>query len=164
VYGSKRIELKVPAGVDNGLRLRVTGEGEAGYRGGPRGDLYVDIHVLEHEFFHREGNNIWCEVPISFPQAALGCEVDVPTLGGGKTALKIPAGTQNGKVFRLKGKGIASLRGGSTGDQEVRIAVETPTHLSDRQKDLLSQFAEISGEKVNPKTHSFMQKAKKLFS
>lgn len=163
VYASKRIQVKIPAGVDNGLRLRMTGEGEAGHRGGSRGDLYVDIHVTPHELFSRDGENISCDVPVSFTQAALGCEIEIPTLAG-KTTLKIPAGSQNGKVFKLKGKGIASLRGHGIGDQEVRLIVETPTHLSEKQKELLRQFAESAGEKVNPQTHSFMEKAKKLFS
>ena len=155
--------MTVWAGVDNGLRLRISGEGEAGARGGPRGDLYVDLSVKPHEFFTREGRDIHCEVPISFVQAAIGCEVEVPSLSG-TTALKVPAGTQTGKQFRLKGKGIVSLNGQGIGDQEVRIVVETPTHLSERQKDILRQFAELSGEKVNPISSSFSQKAKRLFS
>ncbi len=159
----RQIQTRIPAGVDNGLRLRISGEGEAGARGGPRGDLYVDIHVKPHEFFTREGRDIHCEVPISFVQAALGCEVEVPTLSGA-TALKVPAGTQTGKIFRLKGKGIVSLNGQGIGDEEVRILVETPTHLSEKQKDMLKQFAELSGEKVNPISNSFVQKAKRLFS
>ncbi len=163
VAADRKIELKVPAGVDNGLRLRISGEGEAGFRGGPRGDLYVDIHVQPHEFFRREGHTIQCEVPVSFVQAALGDEIETPTLWG-PTLLKIPAGTQTGKTFRLKGKGVASLRGDAVGDQEVKIVVETPTHLSERQKELLKEFAGISGDKINPISFSFMEKAKKLFS
>ncbi len=163
VNAERKIQIKIPAGVDNGLRLRMNGEGEAGHRGGPRGDLYIDIHVIPHEFFERDGTTILCEVPVSFVQAALGCEIEVPTLTG-KHELKVPAGTQTGKTFRLKGKGIASLRGDGIGDEEVRIVIETPMHLSDRQKDLLKEFAQLSGEKVNPNSSSFMQKAKKLFS
>ena len=163
VVADRKIQLKIPAGVNTGLRLRMTGEGEAGFRGGPRGDLYVDIHVKSHEFFKRDGNNISCEVPISFAQAALGDEIQIPTLTGSH-ALKIPAGTQTGKLFRLKGKGVSSLRGDGIGDQEVIVIVETPAHLSDKQKELLREFASLAGEKANPITASFMEKAKKLFS
>jgi molecular chaperone DnaJ len=162
VTADRKIHVKIPAGVDNGLRLRMNGEGEAGLRGGPRGDLYIDIHVKSHEFFTREGDNILCEVPLSFVQAALGCEIEVPTLTG-SVVHRVPAGTQTGKVFKLKGKGIASLRGYGLGDEEVRIVVETPTHLSEKQKELLQQFAELSGEKVNPISSSFMERAKNLF-
>lgn len=142
----REIQVKVPAGVDNGLRLRMTGEGEAGRRGGPRGDLYIDIYVRPHELFTREGDNLLCNVTVSFVQAALGAEIHVPTLVG-TTALKIPAGTQNGKVFKLKGKGLPSVRGGGIGDEEIHVVVETPTHLSEKQKDLLKQFAQLSREK-----------------
>ena len=162
VAAARKIEAKIPAGVDNGLRLRMNGEGEAGLRGGPRGDLYIDIHVKPHDFFSREGDNVLCEVPLSFVQAALGCEIEVPTLTG-TTSLKVPSGTQTGKVFKLKGKGIASLRGHGIGDEEIRILVETPTQLSDKQKELLKQFAELSGEKVNPISNSFMEKVKNIF-
>ncbi len=149
--------------MDNGLRLKISGEGESGFRGGPRGDLYVDISVRPHEFFVREGDNILCEVPISFVQAALGCEVEVPMLHG-TAPFKVPAGTQTGKVFKLKGKGLPSLRGGGTGDEEIRIVIETPTHLSEKQKELLKQFADASGEKINPISSSFMEKVKRFFS
>ncbi len=158
----RKLHIKIPAGVENGMRLRMGGEGEAGHRGGSRGDLYLDVTVLPHELFERRDNDLVCEVPISFVQAALGCEIDVPTLAG-TAPLKIPAGTQNGRTFRLKGKGLASLKDGRLGDEEVHITVETPAHLSDKQKELLRQFAELSGEKVNPISSSFMEKAKKLF-
>lgn len=158
----RKVEVRIPAGVDNGVRLRMTGEGEAGLRGGGRGDLFIEISVKPHELFKREGNDISCEVPISFTQAALGCEIEVPTLVG-TTTLKIPAGSQTGKVFKLKGKGIASVHGHGVGDEEIRILVETPTHLSDKQKELLKEFAGLSGEKVNPLSSSFFEKAKKLF-
>lgn len=143
---SRKIQVKVPAGVDNGLQLRMTGEGEAGSRGGPRGDLYIEIHVRPHEFFKREGNHVVCEVPITFVQAALGAEIEVPTLSG-TAKLKIPPGTQTGKVFRFKGKGFASLTGHGLGDEEIKVMVETPSHLTDKQKELLRQFAAVSGEK-----------------
>ncbi len=162
VVQTRKIHLKIPPGIENGLRMRVPGEGEAGFRGGPRGDLLVEVHVKPHAIFTREENNILCDVPVSFVQAALGAEIEVPTLTG-KTTLKIPAGTQSGKSFKLKGKGIASLRGQGLGDEEVRVFVETPAHLSDKQKALLKEFAELSGEKVNPASASFMQKMKELF-
>ena len=160
---ARKIQAKIPAGVDTGVRLRMTGEGEAGHRGGPRGDLYVEVHVRPHEIFSREGDDIICVVPISMVQAALGCEIEVPTLSG-KSKLKVPAGTQNGRTFRLKGKGFPSLRGAGIGDEEIRIAVETPANLSEKQTELLRQFAELSGDKVNPATSSFVHKVKKLFT
>jgi molecular chaperone DnaJ len=162
VLVDRKVQVKIPAGVDNGLRLRITGEGEAGSRGGGRGDLFIEIIVKPHEIFKRQGDDILCEVPIGFTQAALGCEIEVPTLVG-KTTLKIPAGTQTGKIFKLKGKGIASVHGHGVGDEEIKILVETPTRLSEKQKELLKQFADISGEKVNPLSSSFFEKAKKLF-
>ncbi|MGH7197906.1 MAG: molecular chaperone DnaJ [Candidatus Omnitrophota bacterium] len=162
VLVSRKVKIKIPAGVDTGLRLRMPGEGEAGLRGGPRGDLYIDVTVKPHEFFTRQGDNLLCEVPVSFVQAALGSEIEVPTLTG-TSVLRVPAGTQSGRVFKLKGKGIASLNGYGIGDEEVRIVVETPAHLSDKQKDLLKQFGSLSGEKVNPLSSSFGEKVRKLF-
>lgn len=137
----REVKVKVPAGVENGMRLRVAGEGEAGLRGGHRGDLFVDLSVRRHEFFTREGNDVLYESRVSFVQATLGAEIEVPTLTG-RTRLKIPAGTQGGRVFRLNGRGIAALNGRGIGDQQVRLIVETPTHLSDRQKELLKKFEE----------------------
>ena len=163
VSAMKKIKAKVPAGVDTGNRLRIPGAGEAGHHGGPHGDLYVEIRVSPHEIFSREGDNIICEVPISMVQAALGCEIEAPTLTG-PAKLKVPAGTQHGRLFKLKGKGFPSLRGAGLGDEEIRILVETPSHLSDKQTELLKQFAELSGEKVNPATRTFMNKVKKIFS
>lgn len=157
----RTITVKVPAGVDTGMRLRVSGEGEAGHKGGHRGDLYVDIFVEAHEIFKRSGTDILCDVPISFAQAALGAEIQVPTLDGPES-LKVPAGTQTGKAFRLKGKGIVSLKGDGRGDEHVRVIVETPTHLDSKQKELLKQFAESTGEKVHPLSHSFMKKMKDI--
>lgn len=157
----RTITVKVPSGVDSGMRLRVSGEGEAGHKGGTRGDLYVDIFVEAHEIFKRNGSDILCEVPISFSQAALGAEIEVPLLEGTE-GLKIPAGTQTGKTFRLKGKGIASVKGGAPGDEHVRVVVETPTSLSAKQKDLLKQLAAESGDKAHPMSHSFMKKMKDL--
>ncbi|SNQ62396.1 molecular chaperone DnaJ [Candidatus Methanoperedens nitratireducens] len=146
VQKRRKIEVKIPPGVDTGSRLRVPGEGEAGERGAPPGDLYVEIYVKPHPVFTREDNNLIMEATVSFTQAALGDEIIVPTLDG-KIEMKIPPGTQNGQVFRLKGKGIPGLHMPGKGDQLVRIKVDVPTKLNDRQKQLLREFAEISGEK-----------------
>jgi molecular chaperone DnaJ len=162
IHQKKKISVKVPAGVETGSRLRVNGAGEDGARGGHAGDLYVVIHVKAHELFERHGDDILCEMPISVSVAALGGEVEVPTLEG-KAALKIPEGTQGGKIFKLKNKGIANLRGYGRGDQLVRVIVETPMHLSGEQKELLRKFAEISGERHHPIAQSFLEKAKKWF-
>lgn len=141
---TRSINVKVPPGVDNGSRLRVTGEGEPGTRGGPRGDLYVYIHVKPHKVFKREGDDLICEMPISFVQAALGDELEVPTLEGSAT-LKLPEGTQTGTIFRMKGKGMPNVSGYGRGDQHVLIKVITPTKLSDKQKALLKEFAKLGG-------------------
>ncbi len=159
---TSKVSIKIPAGVHHGMRLRVTGEGEGGAFGGDRGDLYVVIHVKPHALFERQEDDIICEVPISFPLATLGGEVDVPTLSG-KVKLKVPSGTQSGKVFRLRGKGVRNVQGYGNGDQLIRIVVETPTKLNGEQKELLQQFAEKGGEKIQPMCHSFLQQAKKFF-
>jgi len=159
----RKIKVKVPAGIESGIRLRISGEGEAGIKGGPRGDLYVLIYVQPHQIFSREGNDIICEVPVGFVQAALGTEIEVPTLNG-KAKMKVPAGTQSGKIFRLRGKGIADLRGMGRGDELVRIIVETPTNLGPKQEKLLEEFAKISGEEVSPLKKSFAEKLRKWFN
>lgn len=159
----RRLEVKVPAGVDTGSRLRINGEGESGYKGGGRGNLYVSITVESHSLFKRSGHDILCEIPISFVQAALGAEMEVPTLVG-KTTLHIPAGTQNGKMFKLKGKGVASVDGSKVGDQFVRITIEVPTKLSERQKSLLKEFGQLANEKAYPMRHSFLEKVQTLFN
>ncbi len=150
VQKRRKLEVKIPPGVDSGSRLRVPGEGEAGAKGGPPGDLYVEIYVKPHEIFTRHENDIVMEAAISFAQAALGDDILVPTLDG-KASMKIPPGTQNGHVFRLRGKGFQSLHMSGKGDQLVRIKVEVPTKLTERQKQLLKEFAEISGEKGRKK-------------
>lgn len=157
------VKVKIPAGVDNESRLRIGGEGSGGDKGGPRGDLYVDIFVKPHSFFVRKGMDIACEVPITFAQAALGDEIEVPTLTS-MTKLKITPGTQTGKVYKLKGKGIASVHGNGIGDQEVHVTVETPTHLNEEQKALLKKFAEIGGQKINPISESFFHKVKQFLN
>lgn len=156
------VDVKVPPGVDTGTRLKLGGEGEpAPVPGGIAGDLYVVVQVREHPVFTREDTEILCEMPISFTQAALGATIDVPTLDG-PAKLKIPSGTQNGKVFRLKGKGVPALSGGGRGDQHVRVVVETPTHLTKEQRELLERFAALSGEETNPRTSTFWDKVQDL--
>ena len=158
----RKIKVKIPAGVDNGSRLRVTHEGEAGTRGGPPGDLYVYIFVKAHKLFTREGSEVICEVPISFVQATLGDEIEVPTLDG-KVKLKITEGTQSGTIFRLKEKGIPNLRGHGRGDQHVRVKVLTPQKLNDKQREILQEFAKASGENINPEQKNFFKKVKDIF-
>jgi len=158
-----KVEVKIPAGVDTGIRVRSTGDGEpAPAPGGQAGDLYVVIQVQDHPLFKRDGADIHCEVPISFTQAALGGTIDVPTLDGPHT-LKIPAGAQSGATFRIKGKGVPVLQGSGRGDEHVTVFVETPTHLSREQKQLLEQFAELSGGETHPRGRSFWEKAAELW-
>ncbi len=160
---SRKIKVNIPAGIDEGQRIRVAGGGQAGVRGGANGDLYVYIYIKRHELFSREGADVMCEVPISFVQAALGDTIEVPTIHG-KVEMKIAAGIQSGTIMRLRGKGIPLLRhSGAFGDQHVRIKVLTPQKLSDKQKNLLREFGEISGSKVNPEQNSFFNKVKKMF-
>ena len=157
-----KIKIKVPAGVDGGARLRSSGNGEAGVRGGPAGDLYVVLHVKRHEIFEREGDDLICEVPISFAQAALGAEVEVPTLDG-TAEIKIPPGTQTGAVFRLKGKGVKNVQGYGNGDLMVRVQVEIPARLNAAQRAKLEEFARLCDENVHPISKGFFEKAKRLF-
>ncbi|MFL5345284.1 MAG: molecular chaperone DnaJ [Hyalangium sp.] len=162
VASEEVLEVNIPAGVDNGTRVRLSGMGEPGDRGGPAGDLYVTVIVREHPLFQREDYEVFCEVPISFTQAALGAKIDVPTLDG-KVKMTIPTGTQSGKVFRLKGKGVPHLHSQQRGDQHVRVIVETPTELSAKQRELLEKFAELSGEESHPQSKTFFDKVKELF-
>ena len=155
----RTVTLKIPAGVDTGIRLKVAGEGEAGSQGGPPGDLYVVINVEPHPFFKRKDNDLLCEVPISFVQAALGGEIAVPTIDGEST-IRIHAGTSSGKVFHLRGKGVPKLGGYGKGDQFVSVFVDVPKKLTPRQKELLREFAEISGDDVSK---GFMDKIKDMF-
>lgn len=160
--GQKTIKVRVPPGIEDGVRLRVVGEGEAGISGGPPGDLYVVVHTRDHPIFHREGTNLLCELPIPFVHAALGTEAEVPTLEG-KVTLRIPEGTQSGKIFRLKGKGLPSLGSEVRGDQLVRVFVEVPTKLTEKQRELLQAFAEEGGTEVSPVTKGFLDKLRDLF-
>ena len=159
---SSKIKLKIPAGVEGGSRLRSQGNGEAGFRGGPAGDLYVVLFVKVHEIFKRDGDDLICDVPVSFVQAALGAELEVPTLEG-RAAIKIPAGTQPATTFRLKGKGVKNLHGYGHGDLHVRVQVEVPTHLNAAQKAKLAEFAEMCDGKEGPIAQGFFEKAKKFF-
>ncbi|HEY3130013.1 MAG TPA: molecular chaperone DnaJ [Acidobacteriota bacterium] len=162
VHNEKVLEVKIPAGVEDGSRLRISGEGEAGSNGGASGDLYVVLHVEEHNFFQRQGNNIYCEIPVGFAQAALGGEILVPTLEG-EEKLRVPEGTQTGTTFRLRGKGIVSLNGQGRGDQFVSVRVVTPERLTKEQKQLLEKFAQIRNENYSPQDKSIFEKVKEIF-
>ncbi len=160
IQKTKSISVKLPAGVDTGSRLKIQGEGEPGIYGGPKGDLYIVLNVLDHPFFKREGTELYCEVPVSFTQAALGAEIEVPTLDG-FAKLKMPAGTPSGNLFTLKGKGLPRVGGHHRGNQIVRVYVEVPKKLSPRQKELLEEFAHTSGDEISK---SFKEKLKDIFT
>jgi molecular chaperone DnaJ len=165
VRKTRTLSVKVPAGVDDGDRIRLAGEGEAGRNGGPHGDLYVEIRVKPHKLFTRDGADLACEVPISVATAALGGEVELPTLDG-HVSLKVPAGTQSGKVFRLRGKGVTTVRDPRVGDLFAKVAVETPVHLTGEQKDLLRRFDEsvrAGGEQHSPRTGGWLDSVKRFF-
>ncbi len=166
VKRQKTLEVKIPAGIDDGMRLRHGGHGEPGVNGGPAGDLYVEIHIKQHPVFQRDGDDLHCEMPISFTTAALGGEIEIPTLDGAAN-IRIPAETQSAKVFRLRGKGIRNVRSHAPGDLMVHVIVETPVKLTERQKELLREFDEIASsnaERHNPKAKSWMDKVKDFFS
>jgi molecular chaperone DnaJ len=158
----RTVRVSIPGGVAEGNQVRVRGEGESGWQGAPDGDLYVLIRVAPHPIFGREGDDVVCDMPLTFGHAALGTEMEVPTLDG-RAKIKVPAGTQSGKIFRLKGKGIASLSYHGRGDQLVRVTVETPVKLSPRQRELLAEFESLSAAEANPQHASFFDKVKKLF-
>ena len=160
VKAYRDISVKIPPGVDTGSKLRMSGEGELGIYGGPPGDLYIFLNIAEHPFFKREGMTLYCKVPVSFPQAALGAEVEVPTLDG-LTKIKIPPGTPSGKAFHIKGKGMPRLGGHPRGEQVVIINIEVPKHLTQRQKEILEEFAKINGDEVSK---GFKEKLKDLFA
>lgn len=166
VKNHKTLSVKIPAGVDDGDRIRLSGEGEGGQNGGPPGDLYVVVQLKPHSVFQREGADLHCEMPISFTIAALGGEINIPTLDG-EAKIKIPAETQSGQVFRLRGKGIKPIRQTSHGDLMCHVVVETPVRLTDRQRELLRELEEINkkdGDKHNPRAKSFMDKVKNFFA
>jgi len=163
VEETKTLSVKVPPGVDTGDRIRLAGEGEAGADGGPSGDLYVQVAVREHDIFQRDGKNLYCEVPVGFVDAALGGELEVPTLDG-RVKLKVPPETQTGKLFRLRGKGVAPVRGGAPGDLLCRVVLETPVNLTHKQKELLKEFqASVKGDKHSPRQSSWFEGMKNFF-
>ncbi|MBS0605054.1 MAG: molecular chaperone DnaJ [Verrucomicrobia bacterium] len=164
VKKKQHIKIKVPAGVDTGMRLRMSGYGDAGEGGGPNGDLYVFISVEPHSVFQREGDDISVELPLSFSEAALGCKKELPTPHGGSCRISIPEGTQSGKTLRVKGEGAPNVHGRSKGDMMVKVIVETPVSLSEKQKDLLRQFGELEKEQNSPRKRSFFDKLKVFFS
>lgn len=167
-HGAGRVEreralsVNIPAGVETGTKIRLAGEGEAGMRGGPSGDLYIFIEVREHNLFKRNGVNLYCRVPVGVTAAALGGDIEVPTIDGGRSRVKIPAGSQTGRQMRLRGKGMPALRGGGRGDMMIELAVETPVNLTSRQKELLREFADLS-EDNNPESNSFFSKVKSFW-
>ncbi|MGX4600858.1 molecular chaperone DnaJ [Faecalimicrobium sp. JNUCC 81] len=158
----KTIEVDIPAGIDDGQMIKLSGQGELGSKGGPRGDLYIVVNVKSHPLFTREGNDIYFDMPITFVQAALGDEIEVPTLDG-KVKYTVPEGTQTGTVFRLREKGIPRLRGNSRGDQYIKVVVDTPRKLNEKQKDILREFAKECGEEVHEKKRTFGQKIEDMF-
>ncbi|MGC9450598.1 MAG: molecular chaperone DnaJ [Oceanipulchritudo sp.] len=165
VLKNKKVKIRIPAGIASGQKLRSAGNGEAGVMGGPSGDLYVVVHVKDHEIFERQGDDLYCDVPVKFTLAALGGTIEVPTLSNksGRVSLKIPQGTQDGTVFKLRDRGIPSLRGGGHGNQFVRVHIEVPKKLTSEQRDLLEKFAKACGDTDHPVEESFWEKAKKIF-
>jgi molecular chaperone DnaJ len=165
VMKNRKVKIKIPAGIDTGQKLRSSGNGEAGVMGGQDGDLYVVVHVREHNIFEREGDDLYCDVPIKFTLAALGGTIEVPTLSNhsGLVSLKIPAGTQNGTIFKLRERGMKNLRTKSFGNQYVRVHIEVPKKLSGEQREVLESFAQVSGDASQPVEESFWEKAKKIF-
>ncbi|MDF3035747.1 MAG: dnaJ [Paucimonas sp.] len=162
---NKTLEVDIPAGIDTGMRIRSSGNGEPGMNGGPPGDLYVEIHIKPHEVFQRDGDDLHCEIPVSFAKAALGGEIEVPTLSG-KASFTLPEGTQSGKTFRLRSKGIKGLRSGYAGDLFCHVAIETPIKLTDKQKDLLREFERLTlegGAKHSPQSKTWKDKVKEFF-
>ncbi|MBB5721371.1 molecular chaperone DnaJ [Loktanella ponticola] len=162
VEKEKSLSVNIPAGVETGTRIRLAGEGEAGMRGGPTGDLYIFIEVNDHKLFERENTNLFCRVPVSITSAALGGEIEVPTIDGGRSRVKIPEGSQSGRQMRLRGKGMPALRGGGQGDMFIELAVETPVNLTSRQKEILKEFDEIAAEN-NPEGSSFFKSVKSFW-
>jgi len=162
VEKERSLSVNIPAGVETGTRIRLAGEGEAGIRGGPAGDLYIFLEVKEHSLFQRDGVHLFCRVPISIATAAMGGEVEVPTIDGGSSRVKVPAGSQTGKQMRLRAKGMPALRGGGVGDMLIELAVETPVNLTARQKELLREFEKLS-EENNPEGSSFFSRVKSFW-
>ncbi|MGJ8621872.1 MAG: molecular chaperone DnaJ [Yoonia sp.] len=162
VEKEKSLSVNIPAGVETGTRIRLAGEGEAGMRGGPTGDLYIFIEVKDHALFERDATNLYCRVPVSIATAALGGEIEVPTIDGGRSRVKVPEGSQSGRQMRLRGKGMPALRGGGTGDMFIELAVETPVKLTSRQREILKEFDQLS-EENNPQGSSFFDSVKSFW-
>ncbi|CUH64898.1 Chaperone protein DnaJ [Thalassovita gelatinovora] len=162
VHKERSLSVNIPAGVETGTRIRLAGEGEAGMRGGPAGDLYIFIEVKKHEIFEREDTNLYCRVPVAMAVAAMGGDIEVPTIDGGRSRVKIPAGSQSGRQMRLRGKGMPALRGGNPGDMFIELAVETPVNLTSKQKELLKEFEALS-ENNNPESSSFFSSVKNFW-
>ncbi|MEL6450910.1 MAG: molecular chaperone DnaJ [Pseudomonadota bacterium] len=162
VEKDRALSVNIPAGVETGTRIRLAGEGEAGMRGGPAGDLYIFIEVADHKLFERDGTNLFCRVPVSMGTAALGGSIEVPTIDGGRGRVQIPSGSQSGRQMRLRGKGMPALRGGAGGDMFIELAVETPVNLTARQKELLREFEDLS-EENNPESSSFFSSVKSFW-
>ena len=164
VQEDRELPVKIPAGVETGMRIRLSGEGEPGAKGGPKGDLYIFVDVAEHDLFERDGPNLYCRTPVSMVTAALGGEVEIPTIDGGRARVTVPEGAQTGRKLRLRGKGMPSLRGtGQTGDLYIEMFVETPRNLTQRQKDILREFCECSGKDCNPESEGFIGRVKKFW-
>ena len=162
VEKDRSLSVNIPAGVETGTKIRLTGEGEAGLRGGTTGDLYIFVEVLDHPLFQRDGMHLFCRVPVSMAAASLGGDIDVPTIDGGRSRVKIPAGSQSGRHMRLRGKGMSALRGGGKGDMLIELAVETPVNLTVRQKELMREFDTL-GEHNNPESSTFFSKVKNFW-
>jgi molecular chaperone DnaJ len=162
VEKEKSLSVNIPAGVETGTRIRLAGEGEAGMRGGPTGDLYIFIEVRDHDLFEREGTHLFCRVPVSMATAALGGDIEVPTIDGGRSRVKIPAGSQSGRQMRLRAKGMPALRGGAHGDMFIEMAVETPVNLTSKQKELLREFEDLASDN-NPQSSSFFKSVKSFW-
>jgi molecular chaperone DnaJ len=163
VTRERTLAITIPAGIEDGTKIRISGEGEAGLRGGPPGDLYIFLSVKPHEFFKRDGADVFCRVPISMTTAALGGQIDVPTLAGAMTRVKIPEGTESGKQFRLKGKGMPVVKSNLVGDLYIQAEVETPKNLTRRQRELLEEFERESRKETNPDSWGFLARVKEFF-
>ncbi|GGE56336.1 molecular chaperone DnaJ [Actibacterium pelagium] len=162
VHKERSLSVNIPAGVETGTRIRLAGEGEAGMRGGPQGDLYIFVNVSDHQIFERDGVNLFCRVPVSMVSATLGGDIEVPTIDGGRSRVKVPGGSQSGKQMRLRGKGMPALRGGGVGDMYIELAVETPVNLTGKQKELLREFEALS-ENNSPESSNFFSKVKSFW-
>jgi molecular chaperone DnaJ len=162
VTRERTLSVNIPAGVEDGTRIRLAGEGEAGLRGGPAGDLYIFLSLAAHPFFQREGADLHCRVPVSMVTAAMGGDFEVPTIDGGKTKVKVPEGTQSGRRFRLSGKGMPVLRARQSGDMYVQVMVETPQNLTKKQRELLAEFHRLSSEATQPESSGFFGKVKEF--